>query len=232
MIQSPKKLESSTAFYDAIAKDYEACMTPSDQTIRETVANIFKRVVGDGKVLDFGGGTGLDLPWLINNNYQVFFLEPSPKMRLIAEETVTNCFTLGKPRFVEKTNIQEWSPENLPFSEKMDGVIANFAVLNCMESPAAFFKKIALVCNPQCTVLITVLDPRFQMMYKNYSMLSALRLFVYGKLKILNKHKEVYHETHVHSILSLKNASRGFFSLKFCEPIQSSSFTVLIFSRK
>lgn len=232
MIQSPKNIESSASFYDAIAKDYEAQLTPSDKKIREIIATIFKRFVGYGKVLDFGGGTGLDLPWLISNSDQIFFLEPSAKMRLIAEETVLNYFTFRPPLFVEKTAIQEWTPENLPFPEKMDGVIANFGVLNCIENPVEFFKKIALVCKPECNVLVTILDPGFQTMYKNYSLLSALWILLHGRVKILNKHKEVYHETFVHSLRYLKSASSQFFMLKFYKRIPSSPFIVLIFSRR
>ena len=49
----------------------------ADKIVRAKVANKFCDIVKDGGVLDFGGGTGLDIQWLTNKNFAVFFCEPS-----------------------------------------------------------------------------------------------------------------------------------------------------------
>src|SRR5690349_3489834 len=74
---------SSTAFYNHIAEDYNAQMNqdPHNERIRTETAGYLKSILRQGVVLDFGGGTGLDLPWLLQHNYKVIFCEPAPNMR-------------------------------------------------------------------------------------------------------------------------------------------------------
>ena len=54
-------IESVNSFYDAVAKDYDSHMTDNDKKARERVGQLFRQYVSKGNVLDFGGGTGLDL---------------------------------------------------------------------------------------------------------------------------------------------------------------------------
>ena len=69
-------------YYNAIANEYNDMLDKNpDRIIREKVAKKFCSIVEGAAVLDFGGGTGLDLQWLANNNHTVFFCEPSAGMR-------------------------------------------------------------------------------------------------------------------------------------------------------
>ena len=233
MIKLSANIESSNSFYDTLAEDYNNYMTDADNEVRKVVSETFNEFITAGNVLDFGGGTGLDLPWLLQCKYQVFFLEPSAQMRSIAMETILTSSNNKRPKVIEdKTNLKEWSIGNLPFTEKMDGVLANFAVINCIENAEEFFHSIALLCKPGCKVVLTVLDPRPQAIFKKNSIFCSIQMLLKGKFKVLHNYKGVYHETHIHSIDSLKKASRKYFDLIFHRPVKSSGFIILIFSKK
>src|ERR1700760_2851105 len=79
----PNNKMQTTAFYDTIAEQYDSHLTASDESVRNIVAGAFEETVKGAKVMDFGGGTGLDLHWL-TKKYQVFFVEPSTNMRSVA----------------------------------------------------------------------------------------------------------------------------------------------------
>ena len=78
----------TTSYYDIIAKDYNSHMTISDNNIRNYTIKSFKDNIPNGNILDFGGGTGLDLPFLVPDKYKVQFLEPSLNMRAIAKNSL------------------------------------------------------------------------------------------------------------------------------------------------
>src|ERR1700759_1794710 len=75
--------EETVAFFDEFAKNYNSILDQKDSNkiIRQRVAQKFCNSVKPGLVLDFGGGTGLDLSWLTENEFEVFFCEPSSGMR-------------------------------------------------------------------------------------------------------------------------------------------------------
>jgi ubiquinone/menaquinone biosynthesis C-methylase UbiE len=221
--------ESSNSFYNAVAEDYNSHMTEQDQKAREKVSKLFKQYVKEGCVLDFGGGTGLDLTWL-KKTYKVFFLEPATNMRRIAQCcTDTN----EDSHFIEENlDLANWSLQNLPFQEKMNGVLANFAVLNCMQNIDIFFKKIALVCEKNCYVAITVIDPSPYSLTKNYSIYTACKILFNMTVKMQHQYKNVYHETFIHSIGHLKQAASDNFNFITSTPIDSSCFRMLMFSKK
>ena len=71
------------SYYNEIADFYDHIMEKKDSNkiVRGKVAEKFCDIVKEGNVLDFGGGTGLDLDWLTSKGYSVFFCEPSSGMR-------------------------------------------------------------------------------------------------------------------------------------------------------
>src|SRR5436190_17481794 len=85
------KFETNESFYNSIATKYESHLTKEDVAARAEVAKVFIQNVKSGAILDFGGGTGLDLPWLLaQEKYRVIFLEPSSNMREVAKSKYEN----------------------------------------------------------------------------------------------------------------------------------------------
>jgi SAM-dependent methyltransferase len=224
------KKESVNSFYNSIAHAYENQLTDLDQMAREEIARLFNRYVHKGIILDFGGGTGLDLPWLLISQHRIIFAEPSFAMRAAAKKKFGQ-----NSRIVfleEELDFTRWSEEHLPFVEKVDSVLANFAVLNCIENMDCLFEKIALIGKKYCHLIITIIDPRFMPIMRNYSILSALRLIYFGKLIILNNNNGIYHETHLHTIAAIKKASHTFFEFESVQAIEFSNFVTICLRKK
>lgn len=221
----------STAFYNAIAGSYNSQMTESDNNVRKHVIKIFTNNIFRGNILDFGGGTGLDLPWLLSDMYKVYFLEPSSNMRLIAKKSVSE--NPRKPIFAEEmTDFQNWSGDHLPFNEKMNGILANFAVLNCIPDIECLFEKLSLIGDHNCYIQATVLDTRPLKIMRSHSLKVGIKLLFDKQLITLSNYKGVTQETYLHSIKKYKSAAIRYFNFISFTSIQSSHFALLILSKK
>ena len=225
-----QSIESNISFYDNIAPEYNDRMSDSDRRAREMVRDIFEKYVKQGgTVLDFGGGTGLDIPWL-GERYKLHFLEPSRNMRSIAKSQYTSASIDFLPE--ENTDYRSWAANPLQSQEKIDGVLANFAVLNCIESPEIFFEKLSLVVADGGYLLASLIDPHPLRILRYYGLKQALRMALTGKGVFYNRYKAKLHPTFLHSKKSIKHASSGFFSFQDSIPLPGATFSLFIFKRK
>ncbi|MFI5152256.1 MAG: methyltransferase domain-containing protein [Chitinophagales bacterium] len=221
----------SNQYYDHIAKDYNTHMTESDNQVRNIVMNAFVKLVKAGNVVDFGGGTGLDLPRLLNNQYEVKFLEPSAAMREIAKSSLNSG--QARPFFVEEnTDFHDWSDTSLPFKEKVDGILANFAVLNCIEDIEFLFEKLSLICTPGCKIMASVIDTFPIKMIGSYSTAVAIKSLLNIPLTTQNNYKGVTQKTFLHTKSHYKTSSFKYFDFVSYSSIKSSHFAMLILSKK
>ena len=222
---------SSTSFYNSVAKDYNGHQTKSDSYVRNYVMEKFFNDIPHGNILDFGGGTGLDLPWLLNPKYSVNFLEPSSNMRSLAKVAVIDNWQ--QPIFNEQNiDFHAWTPGAVPFEEKMNGILANFAVLNCIKDIGCLFEKMALVCDRDCKVVATVLDTRAIRMLTAYSLKVAIKRFFKRPLVTETKYNCVTQQTYLHTLLNYKSASRKHFNFISYTSIKASPFALLLLSKK
>jgi ubiquinone/menaquinone biosynthesis C-methylase UbiE len=222
---------SSTEYYDKVAAEYDSHMTATDQAVRRLVEKIFAEKINGGFVLDFGGGTGLDLPWLLKKGYSVYFLEPSSNMRSIAKEALKGLRI--KPVIVERQiDFHSWSERNLPFTEKMQAILANFAVLNCIPDIECLFEKLAMVCASRCLFLATVLNTKPSRLLKSHSFPVAVKGLLNRKLVSRNEFKGVNQETFLHHINAYKSACRKHFDFLSCKPVPFSDFAILTLYKK
>jgi SAM-dependent methyltransferase len=148
------------SYYDEIAADYDAILNEdaANSATRSKVAAMFTALVKGGYVLDFGGGTGQDLGWLVQH-YRVIFCEPSAPMRKIAMERSSKELPGSDIIFFDepKTDFRIWTA-NFPFEQKVDAVLANFAVFNCIPDIELLFEKLALAIKPGGIVIAVFLD--------------------------------------------------------------------------
>lgn len=225
------KIVPANFFYDAIAKEYDSRLTTADSEVRAFVSQVFRHFVPSGQVLDFGGGTGLDLPWLLGNGYEVFFVEPSVNMR---REAALQALKFPDARCMmaeQRTSIAQWQADQLPFCEKMDGVLANFAVLNCLANLEEVFEKLSLVMKQNGYLLATVLDNGLPGDFMNYPM-SVLRGFFKNKKVTYSNYQGTGHETYIHSLRDFKRTAAPFFNFHSCSPIGASKFSLLMLKKK
>jgi SAM-dependent methyltransferase len=223
------------AYYDDIAADYDAILDQdsSNAVVRAKVADTFITLVKSGTVLDFGGGTGRDLEWLLQNKYCVAFCEPSRAMREIAMDRNKNEVPGTCIYFLDdgKTDFRSWN-DSFPFEQKVNAVLANFAVINCIPDIGLFFKKLALVTKKGGTVVALILEN---------SLMKRLRSNLRGTIKSFFSVKPVYiiidfkglrQVVYIHSTRSIKKAVAGHFEFMRFERLHKFGFSLIHLVRK
>lgn len=227
------RIVSATEYYDHIAPYYNDHQTVKDRIVREAVSSVFRQYVSHGNVLDFGGGTGLDLPWLAREGYHVYFLEPSVHMRNVAKQTRLPSAGNMPIVFVEEmTDIFQWTPTTLPFYEKMSGILLNFAVLNSINQLIIFFRNMSMICKKDTFLVMTLINSQPKNILKNYGASQWIRQFIKGKSVIETHYNDIIHQTFLYSVHIIKKFSGGYFKLVSCRYIVNSDFMILILVAK
>lgn len=227
------RIVSATAYYDHIAPYYNGHQTVNDRMVREAVSSVFRQYVSYGNVLDFGGGTGLDLPWLVREGYHVYFLEPSVHMRTVAKQTRL-LFPGNMPIvFVEEmTDIFRWTPTTLPFYEKMSGILLNFAVLNSINQLIIFFRNMSMICKKDTLLIMTLINSQPKNILKNYGTSQWIIQFIKGKSVIETHYNNIIHQTFLYSVHIIKKLSGRYFKFVSCRHTAGSDFMILVLVAK
>jgi ubiquinone/menaquinone biosynthesis C-methylase UbiE len=215
-------------YYDEIATDYDAILGIDGKTdfLRKKVSDKLASLVKTGLILDFGGGTGEDLKWLTANGYAVIFCEPSQGMRNIAIQKFPDAIFLENG----KTDFTTWN-ETLPFPEKVNAVIANFAVLNCILDIELFFRNLALVTESKAEIIVLVLDFNLKKRIQ-IDILEAIKSFVKKPMHVKIDFKGKRQLVYLHSVKSIQKASANGFEFKGCEQLKEQGFSLIHLTRK
>jgi SAM-dependent methyltransferase len=221
------KHPDNISFYNEIAGDYDAIMDKeqSNQVVRRKVAGKFLDTVAPGRVLDFGGGTGDDLGWLTDHDYQVVFCEPSAGMKELAIRRTRENPRHDRIDFLSDRSVDfaDWH-RNLPFSPAVDAILANFAVINCIADIDLLFKNLALVLRPGGSLIALVLRPKRREVLRSFAGLRPATLQV--------QFKEQRQTVYVHTSKSIRKASAAYFHFAGREPLYGSVFSLIHLTRK
>lgn len=134
-----------------VGKQYHEFMLASqrDREVRSRFQKMALDLLPAGTgVLDFGAGTGIDARVYAASGHPTFVHEPSQAMR---EYLAQHC----RDEITHKTII----PIAPPFACDVQGVTANFAVLNHFADHAALFDELSRVVSPGGFVLASMLSP-------------------------------------------------------------------------
>jgi SAM-dependent methyltransferase len=227
--------KQNISYYDEIASDYDNILNEdgANATIRAIVSAKFKSLVKEGCVLDFGGGTGRDLGWLNQMQYQIIFCEPSAPMRQIAIDR-------GRKELHNKTisflnddgaNFRNWN-ETFPFDKKTDAVLANFAVINCIPDIKYLFDKMGLAIKPGGVFLALILDNSLLKRLRS-NLTGTLKSFVSGRpmsfyVDYSGKRQQVY----IHSTGAIRLAAEDHFEFIHSERLVKFGFCLIHLVRK
>lgn len=220
-------------YYDAIAPEYNNMMeNDADKIVRAKVANRFCSIVKEGSVLDFGGGTGLDIQWLTDKNFTVFFCEPSAGMRQRAISGYSNL-PQDKIIFLDEsaTDYMQWHL-CLPFPVQVDAILSNFAVLNCIPDIELLFQSLALVIKPGGNMIALVLTKkRKNNLSGNFR--NMLTSFIHHRPATLDISYKKYMQTvYIYSIKEIIKASAKHFDFCSSEVLPDFGFTLIHLKRK
>ena len=227
--------QQNISYYDEIAADYDAILKKdvTNLEVRKKVAEIFTSLVKAGSVLDFGGGTGQDMGWLSTHHYNIFFCEPSNGMRQIAMNRSEKDFVDAKIYFVDqnKTDFRKWEVV-IPFESKVDAVLANFAVFNCIPDIELVFKNLSVVLNPGGIIIAVILNSSLRKRLRSNLKGTIQSLFNGEAVKIRIDHNGLQQQVYFHTCNAIKKASSNNFEFKHVERLHGSDFLLIHLIRK
>lgn len=227
-----KTMGENILYYNAIADEYNSMLDKNlDRIIREKVAQKFSDIVEGPVALDFGGGTGLDLPWLSDKNDTIFFCEPSKGMREIAIRSRGNLAN-DNVIFLEDfaADFRQWQ-QQLPFPEKVDTILSNFAVFNCIPDIEFLFRNLAVVIKPGGNLIALVLGKAPKI--ANGSFRRHFKSIVHHEPATINiTYKENQQTVYMYSLKEIMRASGGYFNFCSSEVLPGSGFTLIHLKRK
>ena len=222
-------IDRNISYYNEVAGSYDSIMhnDQSNKIVRENVKEEFLATVEPGWVLDFGGGTGLDLDWL-TIDYNVIFCEPSIAMREKAIEYNTQVLQKSNVIFLEspKTDFTTW-PRQRPFSQLVNGVLCNFGVINYIPDIGHLFNSLAGVIKPGGHLLGIILDLSFKKRLK-WHRKNALRSLIFGStFKMYIPYKEHKQTVFVYTTKEVQNAAGKYFQYQDSPSFTGFDFTLI-----
>jgi len=225
--------DQNISYYNEIAGVYDDLLQEdlSNAIVRKMVQEKFTAVVTPGWVLDFGGGTGQDIAWL-RHNYTIFFCEPAAAMRAVAEERARNNSAMGNIFFLDaaKIDFKTWH-KKLPFEQKVNAVLANFAVFNCIAAIDILFQNLALVMQSGGHIIAVMLNNKPSHLLQQP--LRFIRHMVTGKqLTTSINYKEQQQVVFNHTVGEIKKAARKYFIFQSITPVKDSGFMLLHLTKK
>lgn len=222
-------IQQNVSYYDEIAMQYDEILDRenSNRITREKVKAAFCALVPAGGVLDFGGGTGKDLPWLTGNGYRVIFCEPSVNMR---EKAIS--LNYSGVIFLENnaSNFVTWETES-PFSEKVDAILANFAVINSIPDLRLLFKNLSMVIKPGGHLLMLVLNNTFQKRWRSHRVATILSLFTGSTLATDIQFNQRRQRVYLYTTRRIKKDALPYFYFRAYH-IKEPGFILMHFTRK
>ena len=223
------------SYYDEIALNYDAILNEdgSNTIIRDKVAAEFTSLVKGGSILDFGGGTGRDMGWLIQHHYRITFCEPSTAMRQIAIDRRKSEFPDSSISFFNdnETDFRSWN-SIFPFEEKVNAILANFAVINCIPDIEFLFEKLALAIKPGGIILALMLENSLTKRLRS-NLKGSLMSFISGNpLSITIDYNGKRQLVYIHSNRAIKKALANNFEFNHLERLREFGFCLIHLVRK
>lgn len=227
--------QQNISYYDEIADQYDLLLAreESNKLVRKRVREQLVQAVPSGTVLDFGGGTGLDLGWLSANHYNIIFCEPSAAMREKAIAYNSEDLRQTNIQFLDdaQTDFCSWQ-EQRPFPGTVDAILANFGVLNAIPDINLLFRQLALVTNTGGHCLVVVLDRPLKKMWQWHRRNTINTLLFRQPFVMYIWHNEHRQTVYVHTARAIQQAAAPLFNLQSCAPITGTSFILLHLVKK
>ena len=108
-----------------------------------------------GRILEVGGGTGEDALWLAHQGFRVTLTDVSPRMVALANAKLR---PLGsKAECLAAEGMEDFADRYFAQGgEQFDGVLSNFAPLNCVEDLAPVGRALARLVRPGGSALLVI----------------------------------------------------------------------------
>jgi SAM-dependent methyltransferase len=227
--------DRNVAFYNGVSNEYDQIMERevSNRVIREKVAEKFRAMVRTGRVLDFGGGTGLDMQWLADSGYTVIFCEPSAGMRDKAIQFKERFLPDRPVLFLDdiRADFEGWK-EHLPFTRPVDAILSNFAAINCIPDLRRLFENLSLVLRPGGELIALILDESRSGGLRRH-FLHRVRSVLFGRgIDLAVRYKNFHQAVYIHREGTVRKASSEWFDVRSFESLPEYGFNLIHLTRK
>ena len=149
--------------YDRIAAQYDDQVDgiPLNRARRDAFRQRVAALVQQGgTILDFGCGTGIDASWYAAHGYRVIAYDISPAMVEVLRARCENDIAQG--RIVPVVGELSVLDETLQRHGNVDGIAANFAVLNHFRDLEPLFDRLGPRVRPGAPLVASLLSPFYQ----------------------------------------------------------------------
>lgn len=226
----PDIIANNISYHDEVAKDYNSVMGghEANEWIRLRVRERFCHLVPAGRVLDFGGGTGLDLEWLTDAGYKVVFCEPSVGMRKEAMEYEERVLSSGAVHFLEgqATDFSTWE-QIAPWEGEVDAALSDFGALNYIPDIAMFFRHMAGRVRAGGHILLLVLRLPFAKRWKWHRKNAIVNLLTGSVFRMYIPYKEHRQMIFVHTEKQIMKAAAPWFRHAGMELLAEHDFILI-----
>jgi SAM-dependent methyltransferase len=228
-------IEQNISYYNEIAEQYDHILDQdkANNLMRKKISSLFCQLVPPGLVLDFGGGTGKDLDWLAGEGYRVIFCEPSIKMREKASHYAQQNLNVHAVRFLHNASADftSWQTK-LPFTEKADAVLSNFAVINCIPGLRLFFTNLSLVVRPGAHLFMLVLKNDFRKRWRTNRLATLLSLLTSKTIHTTIAFNDRSQKIYLYTSRKIKKMAAPFFHFQSLQTFKENGFEWIHFTRK
>lgn len=226
--------EGNMAFYNGIADLYNETMEkdPSNLIIRRMVQKKVNLLVPSGRVIDFGGGTGLDLEWLAEAR-TVIFCEPSERMREKAHARRLNILHGDRIVFLDnaQTDYTRWGEAD-PFMGTLDAALCNFGVINYIPDLEKLFSSLAGVLKPGGHIFVLALKYGFVKRFRRHRRHALASLFTRQPFVLHIPGEKGGQTVIIHTIAQIDRASGPWFHMDSCDILGMNDFMLIHLLRK
>lgn len=223
-------IQQNISYHDEVAQEYDAVMDSHqpNQWIRQRVKEKFCSLAPQGRVMDFGGGTGLDLGWLTAAGYEVVFCEPSVAMRKKAMEYQQTMLHSDKVTFLDgaHTDFITWEKQP-PLNEKVDAILSDFGPLNYVPDIHALFRCISRVIRPGGYFVLLVLHLPFAKRLKWHRRNAIGSLLSRTTFRMHIPYKDHKQLVFVHTEKEIEKAAAPWFRNGGAEILADHDFTLI-----
>jgi len=147
---------SAALAFDAIAEQFDsrfggwASVAAQRRAVRAELLRVFP---AGGRILEIGGGTGLDAAFLAARGFEILLTDASPVMVALAQAKLAPLGALAKVAAAEE--MDDLATQRLSSSEvEFDGAFSNFAALNCVTDFGPVARGLARLLKPGAPAML------------------------------------------------------------------------------
>jgi SAM-dependent methyltransferase len=151
-------LRPAAIAFDAVAPIFDSrfgawqSVAAQRRAVRAELLRVFPQ---KGRILELGGGTGVDATFLAKRGFEMLLTDPSPTMVNLAQARLAPLGSLAKIAAGEE--MEEFAANHLAGGgAQFDGAFSNFAPMNCVADLGPVARGLARLLKPGASAMLVL----------------------------------------------------------------------------